>query len=540
LVGLAVIVATALALRLRMPGLTIKTTDEWLWVPRSRAFGEAWQSGDFARMVVSPDRAGTRPGVTTMWTGFLGIELAERDLPGWSSDALRNGHRLMAIWCSVLIVPFVAAARRIVGRRGSLVAGGILAVEPLLVGHSALLHTDALLTMTVGVAIVGLMAAAEERRLALRQDRRWRRRWVLSVTMAGAAAGLAVLTKISALLPLGLATLMVLAVHGFWVWRSAPVARYVVRELAVLALPFAAVAAIVVVVVWPAMWVAPLNSIETSLDSLRLAGRASPRFFLGEVVVGSDWRYYPVEAVFRASAWLLVGGLAMVAWKVRARMVGAPRVLARRHAVVLTVTGLVFVVALSVSSKQYARYLLPLLPLVAVAMAAVVDRWARSLTRRLVSRGVRWGGLVAPVSLWLAFALTAAWTASLAPYQISHVNPLVGGQRTAERTIPLGWGEGFEVMTAAYRLEGGETCQTWTSWRAWILFQLCRDGRRDAGFVDGDQAPPRFVLRYVYERQLGEEPPGLQAYLDEHGTLVDSVTIDGVRYAELWEIDGAS
>ena len=43
-------------------------------------------------------------------------------------------------------------------------------------------------------------------------------------------------------------------------------------------------------------------------------------------------------------------------------------------------------------------------------------------------------------------------------------------------------------------------------------------------------------MTYIADRQLDLEPAGLRRYLAEHGELVDVVRIDGVEYAELWEL----
>jgi hypothetical protein len=130
--------------------------------------------------------------------------------------------------------------------------------------------------------------------------------------------------------------------------------------------------------------------------------------------------------------------------------------------------------------------------------------------------------------------MAAVFTASLAPYAIAFADPLVGGQRAAEETIQLGWGEGREVVLAEFRRRADGGCSSWSATGPWLLD--C-PRRQDFSWLEGDDAPPQLVLLYIADRQLGAEPPGLRSYLADHYELVTSARVGGVDYAELWELE---
>jgi hypothetical protein len=285
--------------------------------------------------------------------------------------------------------------------------------------------------------------------------------------------------------------------------------------------PAAATFVLTALVLWPALWVDPLANLQSSLDSKDLASGPSPHMFLGSIREGGDWRYYPVEVWFRTSPWLLFGGLAATAWALWRRVRRAPRWVPRRIAYPLIAPAITYGALISVSEKQYARYILPMLPLAAIGLGVAAAALAGALPRSSWTR---------PLG-WTACAAASVFTLSLAPYAISFVDPLVGGQDQAERAIPLGWGEGKEAVIQGY-LDRTDECEPWSAVGSWLL--PCET--QDFGWLDGSAPPPRFVALYVFDRQLDLEPDGLRPYLADHGRLVEVVTIDGVDYAELWEL----
>ena len=100
-------------------------------------------------------------------------------------------------------------------------------------------------------------------------------------------------------------------------------------------------------------------------------------------------------------------------------------------------------VILSLASKQFDRYGLPMLATGALAVgvvaapvvATVRQRWPGAPGRRAVTAG---GGALA--------AALAAYSLSVAPWGLAYYNPALGGGDTAVDTVLVGWWEGLEQV----------------------------------------------------------------------------------------------
>ncbi|NJO06829.1 MAG: hypothetical protein HC876_15645 [Chloroflexaceae bacterium] len=69
---LVLLALVALLPRLLDLGLFITHDEAEFWIERSRQFWQAMQAGDYGATAIS-----THPGVTTMWSGMLGMMLRE-------------------------------------------------------------------------------------------------------------------------------------------------------------------------------------------------------------------------------------------------------------------------------------------------------------------------------------------------------------------------------------------------------------------------------------------------------------------------------
>ena len=155
----------------------------------------------------------------------------------------------------------------------------------------------------------------------------------------------------------------------------------------------------------------------------------------------------------------------------------------------------VYAGVIAVSEKQYARYLLPLLPLVASpgGDGGGAGRTAATSSPPAIAAV---GGQ--------RLAVGALFTASLAPYAIAFVDPLVGGQARAERTHPARLGGGG--VLASPRRPGGAPL---VGRRGVAL--ACPD-RQDFSWLDGT-ARRRSSSSCTSPATARAEPPGLRPYL---------------------------
>ena len=553
-----VIGVLSLILRVWAPGPVSQTQDEFNWLVYSDEFRGALVDRDFSHAAVRSDYT-TLPGVTTMWSGTLGyasvalahaVGLAEAPEP-ITGSVLRASRGFVALWCSIALGMLVAVASLLVGRRAAAVAGVLLATEPFLVGHSDVLHTDAMVTMFGAMSLVALAAGLRARRpvdpagdgtdatATLRGARSGGR--ISLVVLSGAFAGLAILTKLNAV-PLvvgGGAVIMTIellaarrtAKGGAGCWRSA-----LGENLRFVAM-WGGTALLVMFVLWPALWVAPLEQLRHVKEALDVLSQAqNVTFFRHHSTTDPGVTYYPVAMLFRMTPWFLVGAtistFAVLFGFVRGfrrSPLANPMIIV---AATLLLAAIPYALVASFTSQKYDRYFLPVLPFLAIACGVFVS----SAVGRLEShfRSTRW---VLPVGIVVTALLTVS-TLSHAPYAISYVNPLPGGQVRARNNILLGWGEGLEVVGAEIRRREGRRCK-----EARILSRPFHHVAFPCGQLVSFAAVGRdlqnidYYVGYVSSLQRSRRSD-LDVYDAVRGTgdLIKTVEIGGVEYAELWKI----
>jgi len=425
------------------------TPDEPVWVYRSIRFADALVAHDWAA-IPSPGH----PGVTTMWLGAAGVAVrrwldpsgTDADLNwvrrlAWLSpendEALRRlgaflpyGRVAVAITTTLGLVAIAILTARLFGRRVTVLTVGLLAFDPFFVGHSGLLHTDALLAAWSAIAALCLLAAA----------RGGKRAWGWSLA-SGAVGGLALLTKSLAVFLLPFAALVLASA---WLLRRVRFSRML--SLATL-WPLACAA--VFVALYPAMWGTPWQTLRDlfGAPAYQSSTALMPTFFAGRVALRHGPEFYAVALPFRLSPIVLVG-----------LFLGLRTFLARRSLRMdliwlwLFVAGYVLLLALSV--KKYDRYLLSAFPLLAVAAAlgfagrddssdldATPSPHSGEVGAGEPSGSVRLPLLrrstVAPVLLQLLLFLP------FAAYPLTSFNLLLGGPWVAARLLPVDWGEGM-------------------------------------------------------------------------------------------------
>ncbi|MFN2142575.1 MAG: hypothetical protein ACK2U5_18970, partial [Candidatus Promineifilaceae bacterium] len=189
---------------------------------------------------------------------------------------------------------------------------------------------------------------------------------------------------------------------------------------------------LVLTLLYPALWSSPMAVLSTSGGN---AGRhveeaLRPTFFLGDAAYDQGPLFYPLALLWRSSP-LVLGGLILLVVYGLAR----PR-FRRRHGqtvLLLALWALLFLAAITLAAKKFDRYLLPVIPalavLAAIALAEDGDRRGRGMNVFLLV-------LVTAQALMLAASL---------PYLLSAYNPLAGGPLTAQYVLPLGWGEGVSA-----------------------------------------------------------------------------------------------
>jgi 4-amino-4-deoxy-L-arabinose transferase-like glycosyltransferase len=425
------------------------TTDEaYFWQGRVARFDNALIMGDWR----ATNQTG-HPGVTAMWLGTLGRRLS--GVAGPLSPEAGAGAAYLA-W---LRLPLAVSNALAVGlgyllllqllRPGAAFVAGLLwATSPFLIAHSRLLHLDALLASFITLSLLCLLVATQPCTPGPRR--------LLAMVGSGLLGGLALLTKAPALLLPPFAALVLLGaeLRGrplTWTGLRAALGPALVRFGGWLAL-----AAATFVLLWPALWVAPLAALGAVVGEVLGNGaqpHSSGNFFMGQPVANPGWGFYAAVIAWRGEVLSLVGlGVLLLPGLVRGahlrnaadkpRAADEPRTVAT-----LLLFSLLFTLALTLLAKKFDRYLLPIWPALQILGALGLVRLARLiLSGAARSRPVR-RALRASLGVTL-LVVALAPLLLYQPYYLSYYNPLLGGGAPAQQVLLTGWGEGMEQAGA--------------------------------------------------------------------------------------------
>jgi hypothetical protein len=416
------ICAAGLLLRLAPLGRYV-TPDEPAWVYRSVRFADALSARDWAAV---PSTG--HPGVTTMWLGAAGVAVQRLLDPAgglahldwirrlaWLAPENREAFRHLAFflpWGRVAValvttlglVALCPLLVRLFDRRVALLAVGLLAFDPFLIGHSGLLHTDALLATFSLLALVAALNGLREPRRAI-----W---WVLS----GIFTGLALLTKtLAVILPFFILLTLVI--------RYLPSAIRHPQSSILHSSFFILTTALTFFALYPVTWVAPLQTLSDLFvaPSYHATAALMPTFFAGRTALRHGPEFYAVALPLRLSPVVLVGLILSLRAYAKKKSL-------RLELACLWLFALGYTLFLALNVKKYDRYLLPALLPLTIAAALGIGKLAKSANCRSTSLLIVLQFLIA-----LAFVF----------YPLTYFNPLTGGPWVAARLLPVDWGEGM-------------------------------------------------------------------------------------------------
>lgn len=524
----------------------VVTPDEKRWLRRSGDFYQALLQGDFANTYQSG-----HPGVTTMWigaAGFLWLYPAYAyEGPGQGArkeqeigdflrvqgqeplDMLGASRVLMVLAVAVIMGAAFLAALRLVGFLPAFVGLLFIAADPFHIAFSRLLHLDGLASSLMLLSLLTFM------------NYLYRGERSLDLFISGTAAGLAWLTKSPTLFLIPFAGLLILLELETKCRRQQGLARkelwWAIRSLIL----WGGVGALVFVILWPAMWVAPTHSlwqIFWAAGGSALEGHEEVLYFQGTIFDGDPgFHFYPVTYLWRTTPTTMLGlGLAAVSFAVtRARLISSAQ---RRPLAMLLLFALLFTLFMSLGAKKFDRYLLPIYPPLSLVAATVWAAVGRRLHRRCATRFAQVG---AATIVLLALAGQALSAISSFPYYLSYYNPLLGGTARAPEVMMVGWGEGLD-QAARYlsTRPGTELPQVMSGvWEG--TFSYFYDGQVwDSNFAPGDSTVEQWVnsdycLIYINQWQREQLPQELLTYLSALKP-VQVIRLQGLEYAYVYDI----
>jgi hypothetical protein len=528
------------------------TVDEPKWLARSGNFFSALVKGDFAGTFTRE-----HPGVTVTIAGTAALLWQDPTYPQEVTKRLTNSSEIKPILRGqgiqpmavleagrILMVLAITATLAVTFWQAARLSGWwmasagflLIAFDPFHIGLSRLLHLDGLMSSLMLLSILAYLSY-------LFHPNESSNRKTVSVVLSGMAAGLSWLTKSPAffLAPfLGLITLIMVA-YG-WVGRRRIVLRDLWKAGGVLVL-WAIVGWLVFFILWPAMWVNPLGSLErvfAEATTYASEGHTTDIFFNGAVISGDPGlRFYPLVYLWRTTPVVLVGlGFTGLSFILRPESEAERK--SRWVAAALLFFAATFSVFMTLGSKKFDRYLLPIFPaldLVAGIGWVIAARWFMKSWRGASSR------VVVFLILGLAFVFQGYSALMTYPYYLSYYNPIMGGSAKAPQVMMIGWGEGLDQAARYLNTKPNAKSMRVMSWYPDGPFSYIFNGETIGLAPEWDQNKTRiensnYVVLYIHEWQREIPFPEM---LDYFSKLQPEkvITINGLNYAQIYNMKGA-
>lgn len=520
--------------------------DENLWYERSTHFLQGLVTGNLEQTAQTG-----HPGVTTMWSGTLGlllhyfraaqsgeslVEFAGRMTTTPATlDTLRMLRLPLAVLSALTVTLAFVLAWRLLGLGAALAGAALMAFEPLFLAHSRVLHHDSPAADFSLLAVLGWLLYLKEKR----------RRYLI---LAGLGVGLAVLSKVSSVFLLGFAGLTLLP--GLWqerrqLWTGLKMAAGRLLKLVV-------VTCLVIILAWPTVWAAPGATWNTVFGFIthESGPHANGTFFMGRPVLDAGPLYYPVSLAFALTPLMLLGlllslvGLGWVGYRARCGDVITTES-GGRWAAWLWLYAALFITYMSLISKKQERYVLP-----AVITLDLLAGWGyyqipnikyqitnfklRQKVIRLPTTDYRLPSTVYLLVLaLLAGQFAFAWSAR--PHYSTFYNPLLGGAPKAQQILLIGRGEGLEQAVRFVQAEAGDRLSQVASWYGTTVTVLF-EGQIDVK----DIGHPQYILGsdYVifYINQLQRELPkkAITRYVQREAPVY-AAQLGGIDYAYVYQ-----
>lgn len=420
------------------------TTDERLWLIRSPKFFEAVLEQDWIRTYQAP-----HPGVTTMWVSGLSMHLL-RTAGMEFADVLSSGRLPIALITSGAILVAYILLAKIFNPKIALLSAVLIALDPFFIAHSRFIHLDAMLTVFMLLSVLSLLAYLNEPK----------KKYLLVAT--GFFTGLALLTKLPALFLLLFIPFVILIWHAWkqpvsgahW-WLDKSVRLNMLSSVVIIA----GVCGVTYCILWPAMWVAPIDTISNMITNSGcglLKATLEPHgsgFFMGEISNGDYGAlFYPVVILMRSAPLALIFSIICLGFILH-RMTKHEFKTHEILIVLLALYIILFTIQMGIGKKALDRYLLPVFPIIDIlaaigiyhSMKTLCDKFQGPLQENRQRIHIS-GNVIFGLVLLACIVIQSCLIIPVAPYYHSYFNPAaLGGPTHAPEILLVGWGEGNDL-----------------------------------------------------------------------------------------------
>jgi len=537
--------------------------------------------------VLEYDFAQTRqayhPGVTTMWLGGLALHSEYQDRLSFPEQfltltepaTLSQARLPVAILTAIVILLSYFLLRRLLGIYAAMLAALFIACDPLYLAQSRRLHTDALATSFLLIAILTLL-------IYLENPKRLR-----NIAFSGFALGLAMLSKSNAMI-----FVLFLPFAFVLYWRSRRNERTVSNKFTVRLLIYAAfallgIAALTVMAFWPAIWILKLefsgmyfyvSSVAApclialvtwsfwqlkgqkqisrttriveflALGIIGLAGigiavfavptvvkriwwaltieHNVPQMFFGKIVNDPGWLFYPTMLLIQTAPLTLI--LSIVGMILVWRSHEAQYISVRRIFFSLCIFVALFTLCQSIGAKKFSRYLLPAYPLLdilaAIGALALFEKSYRFLKNRISA--------VVAASIFFAVVII------IQTIPVLRLHPYYGGYhspiwKATDVTKICSWGDGSGLDIAGIYLSqkpGADKMIVRTSPLAGELFRHYFIGKTYRWDKNPMKWKPNYDVVYIRDTQIGRKNAELKGRTPEK-----VIKVNGIEYVWIYK-----
>jgi hypothetical protein len=526
------------------------TADEPLYLKQSGAFYYLLTERDFSHTDLI-----VHPGVLSLWAGAIGYSLKFPDFAHYAQFPLSDllffketigheitqeqllayGRAVSIVFQSGLLLLSLYYLKRVFGTWPALLGLLLVAFDPFYFANSRILQPDGMLSTCMFLSISAYISYRHTRR---RGD----------IIISGVAAGLSLLSKTTGII---LVPFVVLVEIGDWLTnrKKSTLPLRSIKTVGVNVLMWGAAAAMIFVILWPAMWVKPVEVVSDMIQStLALSEEVnSPIFFNGQINPEGEfglayWYFYATTWLWRTTPVAMLG---LVLGLIPALRKGSNQGRSNWRDSILTLMAFVaiYFIVMSISKKKFDRYLLP--------VHISIDLLA----------GLGWMGFLMWIRTWFPEKLKALipvfavfvvaaqmWmTASVFPYYHSYYNPLLGGAPKAQEVMMIGWGEGLDQAARYLSKQPGANKLDIYSWYAntlkinyvyWTKFDWLPRGLpisapiSDEEFEEMLQAD--YVVTYICQWQRNSSGRLLDYLADK--PIEHTVTINGIDYVYIYNM----
>jgi 4-amino-4-deoxy-L-arabinose transferase-like glycosyltransferase len=548
------------------------TADEDDQIRFAASFLEAVRTQDWARAALLG-----YPGVPTMafgalglWMRFLAHQWGIAPLPGNPADlatALASVHQYplvyipaaraaVAVMAALAVLAMYLLLCRLIGTRGALIAGVLLAAEPMFLANSRVLHVDAPLTYFMFLSFLAFW-------LYLRAGK-WG--WLFASGVCGA---LAVLSKTPGVIlaPILVATGLIYLLNPGAASPANTENATTRRQRFWLALGiWAGIALVAFFALWPSIWRDPIGAVNLLVDNALIAMRTNhptSGVFLGDGPGDRSPLYYLVSLPFHltplGSFGLLAGLYLTLRGRHRTQSTHLTPLLLSLWAFLI-----LFLIPVSLTGRRGDRYILPLYPPLCLMTAIALEQltWRRNFgsaqatpqltpARNTVHAGriiggrslmPRWaervGAFLSRIRVraeWVLAGALAAQTVTvliLHPYYFDYFNPLLGGGSVAMRYVNIGWGEGLDQAAAYLNRQPDAAQKTVAAWYSWQFAPFFKGKTVDLSSVEAALRAD-YVVFYINQLQRGFPSAELLEYFRARRPL-HTVWLNGVPYVHIY------